>query len=132
MNFTELMPVIAGILLLGFSLRFISSNAVTSAGWKIASVLCAAFLAWSLWAVWEEGLFGFWPVHTISLWGNQVWFDLLIAIGIGWFLIQERAIAQSMNRYLWLVVILATGCIGFLAMISRLLYLENQNVTLRS
>ncbi len=92
--------------------------------WLFPAGLSMAFLLFTLQAVLTEGLLGFWPEHTRNLWGNQIWFDLLLAAGIGWFLIVPQARAQCMRLPLWLVLIGCTGCIGFLAMLSRLQYLQ--------
>jgi hypothetical protein len=95
--------------------------------WMFPALLSLAFFAWSLFAVLTEGPMGFWVEHTRNLWGNQIWFDLLLSIGIGWALIAPRAKAQAMSIWLWLAFILATGSIGFLAMFTRLLFLEQRN-----
>ena len=94
--------------------------------WTFPALLCVLFLAWTLVAIVKEGLFGFWPNHSTDMWGNQVWFDLLLAIGIGWFLLAPRAKKTGMNLWLWLVGICTTGCIGLLAMLARYLYLEER------
>jgi hypothetical protein len=67
---------------------------------------------------------GFWPVHTASLWGNQVWFDLLLAVSIGWFLLVPPARALGMPLGRWLLLVASSGCIGLLAMLARVLYLQ--------
>lgn len=95
-------------------------------GWLLPAGLSAAFFAWSLWAVAKEGPLGFWAVHTTSLWGNQVWFDLLLAVSIGWWLALPRLRAAGMNAWGWLLPIVTTGCIGFFAMIARLMYLSEK------
>jgi hypothetical protein len=61
------------------------------------------------------------------MWGNQIWFDLLLAAGIGWFLIVPQAKVLNMRLSLWLVLIVSTGCIGFLAMVARMLYLREHH-----
>ena len=38
------------------------------------------FLGWSLYTIASEGFFAFWGEHTRNAWGNQIWFDLLIAV----------------------------------------------------
>ncbi len=96
----------------------------TRNSWRFPAFLSLAFLLFSLHALMTEGPLGFWPEHTRNLWGNQIWFDLLLAAGIGWFLIVPQARAQCMRLPLWLVLIACTGCIGFLAMLSRLQYLQ--------
>mgnify|MGYP001375965121 CR=1 FL=1 len=32
------------------------------------------------------GWAGFWPLHQAGVWGNQIWFDLLLAVGTAWSL----------------------------------------------
>ncbi|MEO0398829.1 MAG: hypothetical protein AAF224_05325 [Pseudomonadota bacterium] len=93
------------------------------------AILSLLFLAWSVVTIIVEGPLGFWTEHTGDLWGNQIWFDLLIAIGIGWFFIVPPAKALGMRLPLWLVFIICTGCIGFLAMLSRFLYLREKAET---
>jgi hypothetical protein len=43
--------------------------------------LSAAFAVFSVIAVTREGPLGFWVEHSRNLWGNQLWFDLLLAAG---------------------------------------------------
>lgn len=94
--------------------------------WVFPAGLSLLFLAYSVQTVVTEGLTGFWVEHTSSLWGTQIWVDLLIAIGIGWYFAVPKAKALGMNVMLWVLVILASGCIGFLAMVSRIFYLEGK------
>ncbi len=94
--------------------------------WLVPAAAAAAFLVFSLYAVATEGLTGVWQEHVRSAWGNQIWIDLLLAVTIGWYLILPRARSAGMNPAVWLPLILLTGCIGFLAMLSRLTYLEQR------
>ena len=64
-----------------------------------------------------------------NAWGNQIWLDLLLAIGIAWFLIPPESKARGMRPWLWLTLIVCSGCVGFLAMLSRLLYLRGRENT---
>jgi hypothetical protein len=82
---------------------------------------------WSLHAVSSEGLAGVWHEHTRNAWGNQIWFDLLLAIGTAWALLVPRAKAVGMHLFPWLALIVGTGCIGLLAMLARCLFLERRN-----
>jgi hypothetical protein len=123
MTFVSTAPIIAA-LLLAVTLVLKATAAARRPAWLLPAALSAAFLGFSLLAVWREGPTGFWPVHTSSLWGNQVWFDLLLAVWIGWVLILPRARAAGMAALPWAGLVLATGCIGFLAMLARLLWLE--------
>lgn len=127
MSFVTLAPIAAAAALAGYML----GTARTGAGgptWPVPAALSAGFLGFSVLAVWREGPLGFWALHSASLWGNQVWFDLLLAAGIGWTLILPRARAANMVLWPWALLVLSTGCIGFLAMLARLLWLERRPV----
>ena len=94
--------------------------------WLFPAVISVLFLIYSLITIQQEGVLGFWVEHTRTLWGAQVWLDLLLAIGIGWTFVVPRAKRMAMHTLPWMVVILLTGCIGLLAMVSRMLYLEER------
>ncbi len=124
MSFLTIAPILAAVCFLAYVLATL--RGAGARGWLAPALLSQAFLAFSALAIAREGPTGFWDVHTAALWGNQVWFDLLIAVAIGWTLILPRARAQGMALLPWLVAICATGSIGFLAMLARLFYLEGQ------
>ncbi len=94
--------------------------------WLVPGTFAALFLAWSVFTVVREGPLGFWPNHTANAWGNQVWFDLLLAIGCALALLLPRARAVGMRPLPWLVLIVCTGSIGLLTMFARCLFLENR------
>ena len=116
-----LLPIAALVL---FLLTTIGEGLRPSNGWIVAATVSGAFLAWSIYSVAAEGPLGFWPNHTANAWGNQVWFDLLIAVAIGWTLLLPRARAVGMQAWPWFGLICATGCIGLAAMFARCRYLE--------
>ena len=95
-------------------------------GWLVPGGFAILFLAWSLFTVARERPLGFWPNHTANAWGNQVWFDLLLAIGCAWTLLLPRARAAGMRPLPWLLLLVCTGSIGLLAMFARCLFLENR------
>ena len=70
------------------------------------------------------GWAGFWPLHQAGVWGNQIWFDLLLAVGVAWSLLLPRARSVGMRVVPWTLFVLATGSIGLCAMFARCLYLE--------
>lgn len=123
---SALYPILPIAALAVFLLTTVREGLRTTSGWHFAALICAAFLIWSLYTVAAEGLLGFWPNHTQNAWGNQVWFDLLIAIAIGWTLLLPRARATGMTVWPWLALICATGCIGLAAMFARCRYLETR------
>lgn len=124
MTVPTIAPILAAVCFLAYVLA--SLRGAPARGWQAPALLSLAFLGFSALAVAREGPTGFWDVHTAALWGNQVWFDLLIAVAIGWTLILPRARAQGMALLPWLLAICATGSIAFLAMLARLLYLESR------
>ena len=127
MALTEVLPIIAVI---GFVLFLVATAAgrpsLPFPRWWLPAALSAAFLAWSVLTIITEGPTGFWDNHTQDMWGNQVWFDLLLAASIGWWFILPRARAAGMTIWVWLILIICTGCVGFLAMVARLLYLTDR------
>lgn len=128
MTSTSLLPIAAAALFVALAVATLRVPGRPSKSlWLIPAGLSAGFLVFSLLAVGIEGPFGFWVEHTRNLWGNQIWFDLLLAVGIGWFLIVPQAREFKMRLPLWLILILITGCIGFTAMLSRLLYLQSRS-----
>jgi hypothetical protein len=125
MSITELVPTVATVLFFGFTLRLtFTSGALSKHSWIFPAVVSLLFLLFSLRVIAAEGALGFWANHSRNLWGNQVWLDLLMAVSIGWFLVVPQAKALGMRRLPWLLLIASTGCIGFSAMIARLLYLR--------
>ena len=121
----SVLPVAAAFLFLIFAIYTgLKGKKAAKNLWWFPAVLSLLFAVFTLMAVVNEGMFSFWPEHVRNLWGNQIWFDLLLAVGIGWFLIVPRATAAGMHILPWLIVVICSGCIGFLAMLSRLLYLE--------
>lgn len=119
------LPVVALILFLLATLAILAAPRSPRHGWLVPATLCAAFLAWSLFTVTTEGLLGVWPEHTRNAWGNQIWFDLLLAFGLAWTLLVPRALAAGMRPFPWLVLLLCTGSIGLFAMMARCLFIEN-------
>jgi hypothetical protein len=124
----SLLPTIAVAFFLMFSVSILAKDRQQMKNsWLFPATLSLLFLLFSVKAIVSEGLLGFWTEHTRNLWGNQIWFDLLLGVGIGWYLIVPQAKALGMRLYLWLALIVCTGCIGFLAMIARLLYLQERS-----
>jgi hypothetical protein len=122
----SLLPTIAATFFLMFSIYIlVKDERPVKNSWIFPAALSILFLLFSLKAIESEGLSGVWFEHTRDLWGNQIWFDLLLGIGIGWYLIVPQAKSLEMRVNLWLMLIVCTGCIGFLAMIARLIYLRD-------
>ena len=90
--------------------------------WMLPAALSAAFAAWSVATAGIEGPTSFWTEHTRNMWGNQIWFDLLLAAGTGWVMLAHQAKGLGMRLLPWLVLIVSSGSIGLLAMAARILY----------
>ena len=99
-------------------------GAIGSAG--LAAALCGLFAGYSAVTIAREGAMPVWVNHTGNLWGVQVWWDLLFAVGIAAFFIVPRARAQNMAIIPWLLFVAATASIGLLAMVARLFWLESR------
>lgn len=95
-------------------------------GWLLPAGLSALFLGFSAIAVAREGPLGFWAHHIDGFWGNQIWFDLLLAAGMMFFLVAPRARAAGMALTPWFILVICTGSIGMLALVARVLYLEER------
>lgn len=127
MTLVEILPWIAAVLVILTAIGVTLNDGIGGKGiWRLPALACILFLAWSIFAVLTEGQTGFWPEHIRNRWGNQIWFDLLLAVSIGWALIVPAAKAQGMKLWGWLAFVICTGCIGFLAMYARLLYLKGK------
>ncbi len=124
----EILPILGAGLFLCITIgALLATSKRDKHNWQLPAALFAAFLIFSLYTVVADGLIGFWNNHTQNASGNQVWFDLLLAIGISWVLILPRARAQNMRLPLWLIFICSSGCVGLLAMVARLFWLENKD-----
>ena len=94
--------------------------------WAVPVVLGAGFAVFSIITVAQEGLPQFWVNHSTSLAGNQVWFDLLFAVTIAFYLIAPRARAVGMPIWPWALAVVATACVALLPMLARMIWLEQR------
>lgn len=125
--FTTVLPYAAGVLFILFIFFTVYSDGKRiKKSWIFPAFLSFLFFIFSLIAIVTEGFSGFWTEHTRNLWGNQIWIDLLLAAGIGWYLIVPKAKEREMNLLLWGGIVVCTGCIGFTAMLARMLYLDER------
>lgn len=126
MEFVEIEPFLAAAGFLAAMPLVIRARRPQRGAWVAPAAIAAVFFLFSGWTVAREGLLGFWTNHNSSLWGNQVWADLLMAIGAAFFLIAPRARAAGMNLWLWFFLIVCTGSIALYGMLARLLYIEER------
>lgn len=94
------------------------------ARWSVPAVLAATFAGWSTYAVLDGGPLGFWAEHHGNPWRTQIWMDLLLAVGVAWYLLQPRLRALGVAPLPWLALVVATGSIGLLAVLARVLHGE--------
>lgn len=127
MTLVETLPApAAGLAILACTLIALNAGQPRKGIWIIPALVSLSFLGWTLFTIITENSTGFWPEHQRNKWGNQIWFDLLIAVTIGWSLIVPRAKAVGMRLIPWLVFILFTASIGLSAMLARYLYLKER------
>ncbi len=124
MQIFEIAAFVGAFAFVVYALTLASSSSPNAGNWRIPAALSFAFLAFSVYCVAVDGPTGFWPVHSRSAWGNQVWFDLLLAAGIALGVLVPEARKQGMNALPWVVLVILTGSIGLLAMVARILYLK--------
>ena len=94
--------------------------------WIGPAALAGLLTAWSLATIAREGFAAVWVEHTRNAWGNQIWFDLLMAAGLAAVLLFPRARAVGMHPLPWLAFVAASGSIGLYVMAARCLYLEQR------
>lgn len=116
----------AGLIAALAALVYISTTHRQTGSAVLAATLSGLFAGYSVVTVLREGVLQVWTNHTTNLWGVQVWWDLLFAVGIAAFFIAPRARAQGMAVVPWLLFVAATASIGLLAMVARLFWLESR------
>ena len=97
----------------------------------ICAALCAGLLAYTIWTVAEEGVWRFVADHSTSLWGVQVWYDLIIALGVALLLLVPRARAAGVDPVPFILLTTFTGSIGMLALAARTFQAEHRVRTAR-
>lgn len=127
MTWINTAPLMAGGLTLLFALAYALSSGTSVTGkWTGPIFLCALFFGFSVYAGVNEGATGFWPEHIRNLWGNQIWFDLLLAASVGLYLLVPKARSLGINPLPWAVLTVATGSIGLLAFLGFVLWKQER------
>ncbi len=121
-----ILPPIAYAAAVVFILWVALARDVNRLGWMLPAALGAAFTGVTLYVVFTEGLIQFWDNHVANWAGNQVWFDLLLAVSIASYLIAPRARAVGMRLLPWGIAVFATASVALLPMLARLLWLERR------
>ncbi|MCI5044499.1 MAG: hypothetical protein MRY72_07345 [Aquisalinus sp.] len=127
MTHLEILAASAGVtLIISMVVIALQAENKKTGNWMIPAALSLVFFLYSAITVVQEGLTGFWTEHISDMWGTQIWLDLLLAVGIGFFLLAPQAKTVGMRLFPWLIFIVCTGCIGLLAMLARFLYLKEK------
>jgi hypothetical protein len=86
---------------------------------KVATLVLAAFGAFSIWVVAAHGYTGFLSLAAREPWGLQMLLDLVIAcsFGIGWMIHDARK--HAIKTWPYIVATLLLGSIGLLAYVVR-------------
>jgi len=127
------MPDLELVALAGYVVAVVTALVITQTkqrvswpGWLVPAAIVIPFAALTGFAIAREGLFAFWPVQTDSLWGTQVWLNLVISVTAAFLFLQNRARAVGMKSEVWVLVVVFTGSIGLLLMLARMLHLERR------
>lgn len=127
MTLLQILPVLVYASAIVVVLSIATGKTVSAfARWAFPALLGALFLVFSLITVSREGLLQFWVNHTTDFTGNQVWFDLVMGITIGFYLIAPRAKAVGMALVPWGIAVILTACIALLPMLARVIWLERR------
>ncbi|NTY02411.1 hypothetical protein [Deinococcus sp. JMULE3] len=127
MTWITVAPLVAGALTLLFAVTLALSRRTDAPGpWVVPATLAALFFGFSFYAGIHEGATGFWPEHVRNLWGNQIWFDLLLAASVALYLLIPKARALGINPLPWAVLSIATGSIGLLAFLAFVLWKQSR------
>lgn len=127
MTMTETFACLAGLLALVAAL-YVARNELTHRPrrWMWPAALSVAMGVFSGAAVLVEGPLGFWHEHSArGLWGNQIWFDLLLCALAALALAMPQARAEGMRRVPWTLLVLMCGSIGLGLFVARLWYLQD-------
>lgn len=122
----QILPPLAYLAAAGFILWVAVSRGPARARWHVGALVALGlgFAAFSVLTLWCDGVMTFWTNHSTNLAGNQVWFDLLIAVAVAFALIAPRARAVGMPLLPWGLAVMTTASIALLPMLARLLWLE--------
>ena len=120
----QILPVLAYVATVAAVIRVAIARPFED--WRLPALVGLAFAAFSVVTVVEEGVIQFWINHSTTFAGNQVWFDLLIAVAIAFYLIAPRARAVGMPLLPWALAVIATASIALLPLLARLLWLERR------
>lgn len=136
MSLTTGAPILAALGFIAFALTLAiaparSESTPRPSAWMFPATLCVAFLAWTLYALANEGIVAIWQEISRSLWSNQIFIDLLLAAGIALAFLVPEARRLGMRPLPWVIASAATGCIALLGMQARMLFLRAREAPAR-
>lgn len=129
MDFTTALFALSSMVFVGYLTRstFAAPAMHTrAASWLLPAGLSLAFFLYSVYTIWVEGPLGFYTDHTRDFWGMQIWMDLLMGVAIAWTFMAPRARQLGMRVAFWMIFVVATGNVGLMAMLARLLWLQDR------
>lgn len=125
MTLAHILPILAYLAAALFLVSYTIHGKETKPGtWIVPAALSAAFAAFTLVQIAQDGVLMFWTNHTQNLTGNQVWFDLLMSVCLAWVLLLPEARRLGLAVIPWLIFVLLTASIGLFAMLARVMYLQ--------
>lgn len=127
MTVFQILPILSLLATVTFIIGFALRDGIAwTSHWLWPAVVAGAFAAWTGATVLSDGLTMFWVNHATNFTGNQVFFDLLIAVVIAFVALAPEAKRQGMSLLPWALFVCATASIGLTAMLARLLYLKGR------
>ncbi len=126
MALTEFLPIPTTLAAVGFILWYANAdrNARPRWAWLVPFGLFLTFTLWTVIALVREGLWPLWLNQSQNMWGNQVFFDLLLAVSIAFVALAPMARRRGMPLLPWAIFVCSTASIGLTAMMARIMYLE--------
>ena len=129
MTIATVAPILASVGFVAFALTLAMGRARPNAirhanAWVLPAALCVAFSLWTAYALVNEGIIAIWHEISRSLWSNQIFVDLLLAVGVAIAFLVPEARRLGMKPVPWVIAIAGTGCIALLAMLARVLYVR--------
>ncbi|MFS8065130.1 MAG: hypothetical protein ACMG6S_02040 [Byssovorax sp.] len=94
--------------------------------WILPAVASVAFFSFTVSVMLAEGPFGFVTEHTRNGWGNQIGIDLFTSATLALCFAAPLARRHGVRLWPWILLTIATGSIGLLALQARILYARSR------
>lgn len=130
MTLFQILPPLALLLTLAFAAYILARSGPSPKGaWRFPAAVSAVFAGFTAYQIATDGIVMFWTNHSVNATGNQVWFDLLFSVCIGFVLLLPIARGRGMAIAPWAFFVATTASIGLLAMLARAMYLAEREAT---